>query len=81
MIWNLSLQDTIVAVEALTEYSSRDPNKDLYNIRVRIEVTSTPHWQKIISLNKENWNKMQRIEVSCTFITCSKLLILLTTNI
>ena len=58
-----STRDSSIAIQALTEYGKRDTNRDLYNMRISLEATSTPFWRKSIDLNKSNWAQAQLIEI------------------
>ena len=56
-------QDTLVALQALCEYGKRDTNRDLYNMQIDLESTSTHRWRQNIRLNRENWVNPQFIYI------------------
>ena len=58
-----TLQDSIVALQALLEYAKKDPNRHLYNMALYITATSTPGWQKVVTLNSSNFMELQKVEV------------------
>lgn len=53
-----------MAMQALYEYASKDTNRDLYNLKVTVEATSTPSWSRVFSMTKENWGILQTVDVS-----------------
>ncbi|ELT87097.1 hypothetical protein CAPTEDRAFT_227765 [Capitella teleta] len=62
-----STRDSITAIQALAEYATRDSNRDLYHIRLEVEVTSAPGWKKVIDLNQQNWQDAIFIEIPKVF--------------
>ena len=62
-----STRDSAIALHALTEYGRRDTNRDLYNMRISLEATSTPFWRKQIDLDKSNWADAQLVEIPATW--------------
>ncbi|CAH1784985.1 unnamed protein product [Owenia fusiformis] len=61
-VWTGTM-DTTIAIEALSMYGLRNPNRDLYYMELTIEATSTPEWRRVITLNKDNFNVEQEVEV------------------
>ena len=57
------LQDTVVALQALTVYGARDTNRALYNMEVELEHAETD-FKRIVKLNKDNWSTLQVFDVS-----------------
>ncbi|CAH1779511.1 unnamed protein product [Owenia fusiformis] len=56
-------QDSIIALEALTKYGEADTNRDLYNMEINLESTASPDWKRTVRLNKDNFAKLQRLEL------------------
>ncbi|KAH3771981.1 hypothetical protein DPMN_173312 [Dreissena polymorpha] len=54
-----STQDTLIAMEALFEYTQVDPNRNVYNMLIKMETSSTPTWSTYFSLSKTNYTIMQ----------------------
>ena len=57
------MQDTMVALEALTEFSSRDTNRGFYTMLVNFVSTSTNGWQKRVLLSKGNFTSYTTMSV------------------
>ena len=51
-------------MQALREYGERLTNRDLYNMRVDMEATSTPGWKKQAQLVKGNFHDFTTYSVS-----------------
>ncbi|ESO98375.1 hypothetical protein LOTGIDRAFT_231429 [Lottia gigantea] len=54
-----STQDTIVAMEALYEFTQNDPNRNVFDIMVQLESTATPDWKVKHFLKKDNYTNLQ----------------------
>ncbi|WAR12173.1 CPMD8-like protein [Mya arenaria] len=54
-----STQDTLVAMEALSEFTQVDPNRNVFNILVSMEASSTPTWHSYFEMTKTNYTEMQ----------------------
>lgn len=48
-------QDTITALQALSEFGKRDTNRAIYNIRLTVRSTATDNFKQIIDMKKGNW--------------------------
>ena len=64
------MQDTMVALEALTEFSSRDTNRGLYTMLVNVLSTSTNGWQEKVLLSKGNFTSYTTMSVR-EIVTCN----------
>ncbi|KAI0217799.1 Alpha-2-macroglobulin-P [Lamellibrachia satsuma] len=60
-------RDSLVALQALSEYGERDTNRAIYDMRVKLESTATSSWKRTINLNKDNWMTTQRVKVPRVF--------------
>ena len=60
----LVLQDTLMAMESLFEFTQVDPNRNVFNILIRMEASSTPNWLSIFAMDKGNYTEMQHSYVS-----------------
>ncbi|XP_013420589.1 CD109 antigen isoform X3 [Lingula anatina] len=58
-----STQDSIIALQALTEYSRSDYNRDLYKMRISVEAPASPGWSHTFTLNQSNWMVLQTVEI------------------
>ena len=47
-----SFKDSAIALEALTNYALEDDNRNLYNMRLKVEATSVPDWKRQIDISK-----------------------------
>ena len=56
------LQDSILALQALTAFGARDTNRELYNIRIDVTATSVA-LEEYIMLNQANWMTLQTVSV------------------
>ena len=52
-----------MALRSLATFGARDTNRELYNIEVQVEVTSTGNFRENVLLNQKNWMNLQNIEV------------------
>lgn len=57
-------KDTLVAMEALIEYSYRSRVREVTDLQVKIEASSLPGMSKIFRINQDNLSKQQKIVVS-----------------
>ena len=65
------LQDTLVAMEALFEYTLVDPNRNVFDILIQLERSASPNWRKLISMNRDNYTNLVETYVShCCFCVC-----------
>ncbi|CAG5127243.1 unnamed protein product [Candidula unifasciata] len=55
-----STQDTITAMEALYAYTLKDTNRNEFDMTVTLEATSTPNWQRVGRLLKEDFTHLHR---------------------
>lgn len=58
-----STQDSIMALQALTEYAKRDTNRWLYRIEFHVQATSMGENYERVYLDNTNWPEMQSIYV------------------
>lgn len=57
-------QDTITALQALSEFGKRDTNRAIYNIRLTVRSTATDNFKQIIDMKKGNWTITKFVNVS-----------------
>jgi len=62
-----STQDTLIAMEALFDFTEVDPNRNVFNILVSMEASSTPNWGSYFSMSKTNYTEMQHSYVSVLY--------------
>jgi len=62
------MQDTLLALEALTEFSYRQTNREFYNLQLVFECTSNSTWTHTVRLNKTNFANLFSFGVSCLCI-------------
>ncbi|OAF66568.1 hypothetical protein A3Q56_05710, partial [Intoshia linei] len=48
-------QDTLIALEALTEYMLSETNRAIYHMRIDVESSSTPHMSHVVNFNYSNF--------------------------
>ncbi|KAK7114537.1 CD109 antigen-like [Littorina saxatilis] len=53
-----STQDTLVAMEALFKFTQVDPNRNVFDLMVRLESTATPTWFRERYLTKTDYTKL-----------------------
>lgn len=53
-----STQDTLVAMEALFEYTLVDPNRNVFDILIQLEMSAAPNWNRLISMNRNNYTNL-----------------------
>ncbi|XP_023235311.1 CD109 antigen-like [Centruroides sculpturatus] len=58
-----STQDTIMALEALSEYAINSRIRDVMDVSVTVEVPSTPGFTKTLHINKNNLIKLQKFQI------------------
>ncbi|KAG1649942.1 CD109 antigen [Nymphon striatum] len=56
-----STRDTLVAMEALIEYSYRSRVREVTDLQVKIEASSLPGQSTIFSINQDNLSKQQKL--------------------
>lgn len=56
-----------MAMQALREYGERITNRDIYNMRVRLEATSTPNWERSVHLQRGNFHDFHSFSVRVGF--------------
>jgi len=49
------MQDTLLALESLTEFSYRQTNRAFYNLQLRFECTSNTTWSHTVQLDRTNF--------------------------
>ncbi|XP_048253504.1 CD109 antigen-like [Haliotis rufescens] len=54
-----STQDTLVAMEALFRFTQVDPNRNVFDMMVKLESTASPNWAEIRSFTKANYTRLQ----------------------
>ncbi|XP_071092281.1 CD109 antigen-like [Haliotis cracherodii] len=54
-----STQDTLVAMEALFQFTQVDPNRNVFDMMVKLESTASPNWAEIRSFTKANYTRLQ----------------------
>lgn len=65
------VQDTILALEALTEFSYRQTNRAFYNLQLHFECTSNSTWEHIVKLDRTNFANLYSFSVCwlCIYIS------------
>ena len=63
MLTVLLIQDTILALEALTEFSYRQTNRAFYNLQLVFECTSNSSWTQTVRLDKTNFANLDTYDV------------------
>ncbi|XP_064641488.1 CD109 antigen-like isoform X2 [Lineus longissimus] len=58
-----STQDSIVALQALTDFAKLDASRDLYNVEFTVEATSSARWKRTIVLTRENFADLQTVQI------------------
>lgn len=58
-----STQDTIVALEALFQFTQVDPNRNVYNLMVRTESTANTWWSQEHFLKKDDYAMLYRDDI------------------
>ncbi|KAJ8303360.1 LOW QUALITY PROTEIN: hypothetical protein KUTeg_019756 [Tegillarca granosa] len=58
-----STQDTLVAMEALFDFTQVDPNRNVFNLYTLLECSSQPDWSDVMFSTKENYTKTQFAEI------------------
>ncbi|KAL4235441.1 endopeptidase inhibitor [Mactra antiquata] len=53
-----STQDTLAAMEALFEFTLVDPNRNVFDIMLQMETSSTPDWVRTVSMTRSNYTNM-----------------------
>ncbi|XP_046585013.1 LOW QUALITY PROTEIN: murinoglobulin-1-like [Haliotis rubra] len=54
-----STQDTLVAMEALFQFTQVDPNRNVFDMMVKLESTASPNWSQTGFFTKANYTKLQ----------------------
>jgi len=62
-----STQDTILALEAMTEFSYRQTNRDFYSLQLEFVCSSNASWTHMVKLNKTNFADLYSFEVDPAF--------------
>ena len=57
-------QDTLVAMTALFKFTQVDPNRNVFDLMVRLESTATPTWYREHLLTKTDYTTLYRDSVS-----------------
>lgn len=70
LIFQYSLQDTLMAMQALTEFSVQSRSRDVTDITVTVEAPSTPGFTRQLHIGRDNLSKLQTLSVSW-FLLCS----------
>ena len=63
----LSNQDTVVALQALSEFAFRDTNRGLYTMNVKLYATSTDDFQEEVLLSKGNFIDYHQMSIPEVF--------------
>jgi hypothetical protein len=66
MGWS-STQDTLLALEALTEFSYRQTNRAFYNLQLTFGCSSNDTWTETVSLNKSNFASLYSFPIEPAF--------------
>lgn len=61
-----STQDTLVAMEALSEFTRIDPNRNVFNMQIQLQSSATHGWMKYLYLLKDNYTNTQQASVRYT---------------
>ena len=63
------MQDGLLALEALTEFSYRQTNRAFYNLQLQFECTSNSTWEHTVKLDRTNFANLYSFPVCwlCTF--------------
>lgn len=62
-----SSQDTLVAMEALKEFTQLDPNRNIFTLQMTLESSATHGWVRHVFLNKDNYTNTRQESVSNFF--------------
>ncbi|XP_048773201.1 CD109 antigen-like [Ostrea edulis] len=54
-----STQDTLVAMDALFEFTLVDPNRNVFSMDLKLESSASPDWRDEFMMTKENYTEMQ----------------------
>lgn len=60
-------EDTIVALQALIDYSNKDRLRDVTDITITVEAPTSHNFSSMIHINEENISKMQSIDIPNAF--------------
>ena len=60
-----AVQDTLLALEALTEFSYRQTNRAFYNLQLQFECSSNSSWAHTVKLDKSNFAELYTFSVCC----------------
>ena len=64
-----TFQDTLVAVQALLEYTMTDTNRNIFDMSVQLEASSMPYWRRTIDLTVNNYTNLVQTYIVRTLIT------------
>ena len=62
-----TVQDTLLALEALTEFSYRQTNRAFYNLQLQFECSSNSSWAHTVKLDKTNFAQLYTFSVCCLY--------------
>lgn len=62
-----STQDTLLALEAMTEFSYRQTNRDFYNLQLEFVCSSNASWTHRVNLNRTNFANVFKFKVQPAF--------------
>lgn len=68
------VQDTLLALEALTEFSYRQTNRAFYNLQLQFECTSNSSWKQTVKLDKSNFAQLYTFSVCCLYVAYNNLI-------
>ncbi|XP_052062550.1 CD109 antigen-like [Mytilus californianus] len=58
-----STQDTLVAMEALSEFTRIDPNRNVFNMQIQLQSSATHGWMKYLYLLKDNYTNLEQASI------------------
>lgn len=71
------LQDTLIAMEALYQFTQVDPNRNVFDLNVHLESTASPSWVRDYYLTKDDYTRLYVDSVSFFLAFLNYLLYLL----
>jgi len=57
------VQDTLLALESLTEFSYRQTNRAFYNLQLEFDCTSNSSWTQTVKLDRTNFANLFTFDV------------------
>jgi CD109 antigen len=60
----IAIQDSIVAMEALTEYAYRARLREITEMTVLVEASASPNANQLVQISSDNLASIHKLEVS-----------------